>query len=102
MLNWCGDAVSVFLRGFGTLSVADGSLSEELCSIPLTVSQVGNEYIYPSASITTDTIEISPLATLSEFGVSIRGSRRDASGRPYPVYATDGAIKLIFKLSWFD
>lgn len=102
MLNWCGDAVSVYLRGFGTLSVADGVLSEELCSIPLTVSQVGNEYIYPSASITTDTIDIDPLASLTEFTVEFKGSRRDASDKPYPVYATDGAVKLIFKLSWFS
>jgi len=100
MLNWCGDAVSVYLHGFGPLSLADGSLSEELCSIPLTVSKVGNEYVYQSASITTETVDIAPLGTLTEFGVSVRGSRRDATGAPYPVYATDGAIKLIFKLSW--
>ena len=100
MLNWCGDSISVLLHGFGTLSILNGKLSEEFCSVPLTVSQVGNEYVYPSASISPDSIDVDPMATLTQFSVEFVGSRLDPTGRPYPVYVTDGSVKLIFKLSW--
>lgn len=100
-LDWFGNSVGIALCGFGPLSIANGTVSEEIARVPLSTSSVANEYIYPSSGITSPIIQLNrPLTELRSFEVKLYGSRVDTNGVNYPLYITEGNIELSFELFW--
>jgi hypothetical protein len=100
-LDWFGNSVSVVLTGFGPISIKNGALSNELVSIPLSASNVNNEYIYPTAGIISPIIPLSrPISELRNFDVTFLGSRVDSNGVQYPIYILDGMVEIVLELSW--
>jgi hypothetical protein len=100
-LDWFGNNVSIVLNGFGALSIKNGVLSNEIVSVPLSSSNVNNEYVYPSAGIVSPYITLSrPLTNLSSYDVNFYGSRVDTNGVPYPIYVMEGLVEVVVELVW--
>lgn len=99
-LNWFGDSVSLIVKGFGTLSLRNGINSFEIASIPLSASQVGNEYIFPSG-LYTPVIPIpgSP-DVIQSFSVEFLGSRVSANGSQIPILILEGNVEVVLEFSW--
>jgi len=100
-MNWFGDSVSVRLDGFGAIAIRNGASSRELCSVSL-VSQgtTGNEYVYP-VGLPSPMISLSSVpSVLSEYKLEFVGSRVFSDGSQKKIYILEGAVEVIFKLSW--
>lgn len=102
-MNWCGDSVSIILDGFGPVSVKNGALSNELCSIPLSTSSgVRNEYVYPSNAIISPVITLTrPISELRSYSISFKGSRVDSTtNQQIPLYILEGAVEVVIEMAW--
>jgi hypothetical protein len=100
-MDWAGNNVSVLLDGFGPISIRNGALSNELCSVPLSSAKEANEYLYPLSGISTPFMPLNrTLGSLSYFAVSFKGSRVDSTGQQMPIYITEGNVELQFELRW--
>lgn len=99
LFDFFGNSVNVLLRGFGFLSIKDGTRSEQVCSIPVTAT--GNEILYPSSGIETPLIPLQTVIPyLSEFSVSFEGTRKDEQGKPRKIHILEGLCNIDFQLLW--
>lgn len=100
-MNWFGDSVSVRLDGFGPLAIRNGVSSREFANVSL-VSQgtTGNEYVYPVGLPSPEISLTSVPQVLSEFSVEFVGSRTFPDGTQKKILVLEGAVELIFQLSW--
>jgi len=103
-LDWFGNGVSLRVDGLGAISLVNGKKSSELCRIPLSTSDVKNEYIFPSGvSGTTNSPKIlleSMPSILQKLNFEFRGDREEADGTQRVVYGQDGYVSVTLELSW--
>lgn len=71
-LDWFGNNISVRLKGFGPVSIRNGSSSYELCQVPLSVATVTNEFLYPNQGLISPWILINALDNLSRYSFEFR------------------------------
>jgi len=98
-MNWFGDSVSLVIRGLGSLSLKNGSKSEELCSIPLSASSVNNEYIYPQGIYTPVIYLPGAPDALSTITFEFLGSRSDG-GQQIPILILEGNVEVVIEYTW--
>ena len=100
-MNRFGDSVSVLLHGFGTLSRRNGRASEELCVVPLSVTNVTNEYIYPNSGIVSPFIPLRDCPQIiNSFGLEFLGSRVDSAGHQVPIVIMEGNVDISFEFAY--
>lgn len=100
-MNYYGDSVSILIDGIGPLTLRNGTQSMELCSVPLSAGTVSNEVVYPFAGIPSPVIQLTkPVQILSSYTISFKGSRTDANGVQYPIYALQGNCEVQIEMMW--
>lgn len=93
-LDWFGNDISVQMYGFGNLTILNGTPQNEFFSIPLSTSQVNNEYVYPIEGIRSPWILIDNKDNLQKFSVKLVGSRESRQ-----VIVLEGKFTLSFELA---
>jgi hypothetical protein len=91
-IDWIGNSVSVRLRGFGPLSVINGTSNDELMQIALG-TPAGNIYSAPQAGVIMPWITIPSAGAINGFDVAYIGATGD------PVYFIEGQATLRFEIA---
>lgn len=101
-LDYFGNNVSITLDGFGPLSIRNGALSTEICSVPLSTTSNENEVLYPKQGIISPMIQLSrPPPEVFEYKVNFYGSRIDPStGIQRELLIMEGMIEVVLELTW--
>jgi len=91
-MDWFGNNISVRLKGFGNISISNGSSSNELCQVPLSVSTVSNEYLYPVQGLVSPWILVNALDNLSKYAFEFRSE----TGQIVPLL--EGSVNIVLEL----
>lgn len=90
-MNYQGESCSVRLTNFGNVSILNGSPINELCNIPLSITN-STTYSYPSNGIQTPKIYIDCPDSISEFDVLFKTSNNSQ------MLFYDGKCKVFFEI----
>jgi len=104
-VDYFGNNASLLIEGLGNISLKNGSKSDEIAVIPLATSNLGNQYIFPSAeaggfNAPKILLESCP-NPISKLNFKIRGDRIEPDGTQRLIYGMDGHITVVLEISWY-
>jgi len=90
--DWIGNRSHVYLDGFGTISIKNSNISNQIYSVPLAVSDVSNNYNFPS--IEQPYIQLYTIPSIiSYWRVYVLGSRSNRKA-----YALEGEFEVTIEI----
>lgn len=92
-MSWIGNSICIYLYGLGDLCFENGASARELCRIPMSASQVNNEFVYPTAGIVCPWITIPAMSQLQSFTLKFLGSRSERQ-----CLLLEGQVNVVFEL----
>ena len=100
-MNWFGDSVQIELDGFGALTRHNGVRSNIIADIPLSTTNVTNEYVYPFAGIISPMILLTEIPReLASYTLKFYGSREDTAGIRRSLLILEGRVAVTLELFW--